>query len=196
MAVTVSHGHTAKWPGTFSLRHETFIAAVREIAAWAAATGWKRLLFVNSHFGNDASLRVAVDQIRVEHMGTLLVGCRNTFSLTPEIWEEFISDAEDLHANAAETSMMLHLAPHLVRSTENADDPDRTGNSVFSYPVAQTSVNGVTGFPSQATPDAGAALFLQIGNALATLLERAITDEPPLPPREWSQICRTRGPVF
>lgn len=190
LAITVSQGHTAKWPGTFSLRHETFIATAREIAAWAAATGWKRLLFVNSHFGNDASLRVAVDQIRVEQLGRLLVGTRNTFSLTPEIWDDFVSDAEDLHANCAETALMLHLAPHLVRSTTDADDPDRTGASVFSYPVAQTSLNGVTGFPSQATPAAGADLFLKMGKALAALLERATSDEPPLPAREWTDVVR------
>lgn len=54
---TVSQGHTPKWPGTFSLSHETFIAALRDIAAWAVATGWKRLLLINSHFGNDAGTR-------------------------------------------------------------------------------------------------------------------------------------------
>jgi creatinine amidohydrolase len=64
LTYTVSAGHTAKWPGTFSLAHETFIASLRQIATWCVATGWKRLLLINSHFGNDASMRVAVDQIR------------------------------------------------------------------------------------------------------------------------------------
>ncbi len=190
LAITVSAGHTTKWPGTFSLRHETFIAALREIAAWAAATGWRRLLLVNSHFGNDASARVAVDQIRLAHLGHLQVAVRNTYNLTPAIWQAFVADADDLHANKAETDLLLHLAPELVRADQipAADDPDRTAATVFSYPVAQTSLNGVTGFPSRATAADGAALFATIGTALTDLVTRAQTDEPPLPPDHWNAL--------
>lgn len=190
LALTVSDGHTTKWPGTFSLRHETFLAALREIAAWAAATGWRRLLFVNSHFGNDATVRVAVDQIRLAHLGRLQVATRNTYQLTPEIWQTFTADAADLHANKAETDLLLHLAPELVRRDQipAADDPDRTTASVFSHPVAQTSLNGVTGFPSRATATDGATLFAAIGAALEDVVRRAITDEPPLPPDHWADL--------
>ena len=139
LAYTVSVGHTDKWPGTFSLSHETFIATVCEIADWAERTGWKRLLFVNAHFGNDASLRVAVDKVRTSRLGKFQVGLQNTFDLTPEIWAEFIADAEDLHANKSETDLMLHLAPESVDMAAAEDDPDRTVGKVFSYPVAQTS---------------------------------------------------------
>ncbi len=182
---TVSVGHTAKWPGTFSLRHETHVAVLREIAAWAAATGWKRLVIVNSHFGNDAPQRVAVDQIRTEFLGRLQVAAKNTFNLTSGIWEAFISDAADLHANKAETDLLLHLAPELVRLDREADDPDRTADCVFPYPVAQTSLNGVTGFPSRASADAGKALFEAMGSALADILQRAASEEPPLGPEHW-----------
>ncbi len=182
LAYTVSQGHTAKWPGTFSLTHATFIATVRELADWAVATGWTRLLFINSHFGNDAALRVAVDAIRTTHLGKLQVATHNVFNLTPEIWAAYTADAADLHANKAETDLLLHLSPEFVhtdRLTE-ADDPDRTADTVFSYPVSQTSRNGVTGFPSRATAEAGAILFDQIANALADLFERAKIENPPL----------------
>jgi len=187
---SVSSGHTAKWPGTFSLGHETFVACIRDYAAWAAATGWKRLLFINAHFGNDASLRVAIEQIRTRHLGDLLAGVRNTYALTPEIWSAFTADAADLHANKAETDLLLHLTPGLVRTGKlaAADDPDRTRDSIFSYPVAQTSLNGVTGFPSRATAEDGATLFEQMGTALANLVEQAKTDTPPLSPDHWSDV--------
>ena len=129
---TVSQGHTSKWPGTFSLRHETFIAVINEIADWAVATGWKRLLLVNSHFGNDASARVAVDQIRLRHLGKLQIGLRHVFQLTPDIWKAYTRDADDLHANRAETSLMQHLHADLVHEDRlmMADDPDRSGGTV------------------------------------------------------------------
>ncbi len=178
---SVSIGHTEKWPGTFSLFHETFIHTLRELAAWAAATGWKRLIFVNSHFGNDASLRVAVDRLRFDFVGRLQIATRNTFNLTPAIWEYFISDAADLHANKAETDLMLCLAPGDVRMAEAVDDPDRTEDSVFNYLVANTSTNGVTGSPSEGTEARGRTLFAEMGEALATIVQKAQVDEPPLP---------------
>lgn len=185
---TVSVGHTAKWPGTFSLRHETHIAILRELAAWAVASGWKRFIIVNSHFGNDASQRVAVDQVRTEFLGRLQVSAKNTFNLTPSIWQAMIADAEDLHANKAETDLLLHLTPNLVHTGRAADDADRTAGLVFPYPVAQTSLNGVTGFPSRATAEAGQQIFHEMAEALAETLVRASTEEPPLPPEHWQHL--------
>lgn len=190
MCYSVSIGHTEKWPGTFSLLHETFIHSLRELAAWAVATGWKRLLFVNSHFGNDASLRVAVDRLRFDFVGRLQIATRNTFNLTPAIWEYFISDAADLHANKAETDLMLCLAPDDVRMPAAEDDPDRTTATVFNYLVANTSRNGVTGAPSEGTAERGKELFTEIGEALATLVIAARNEKPPL---QWE---RTSGPFI
>lgn len=180
LAYTVSVGHTDKWPGTFSLSHETFIRTVTELADWAIRTGWKRLLLINAHFGNTASLGVAVDKVRTECLGAIQIGHHSTFQLSDEIWSYFISDAEDLHANKAETDLMLHLAPDSVDMAAVEDDPDRTAGTVFSYPVALTSRNGITGRPSEGTAEAGAALFLKMGDALADLLETAKTETPPL----------------
>lgn len=188
LAYTVSAGHTTKWPGTFSLSHETFIHAIEDLVHWMVATGWKRLLIVNSHFGNDASLRVAVDKLRVKYLGKLQIGSLNTFQLNPEIWQKFIEDAEDLHANKAETDLMLHLAPETVNMSKVEDDPDRTEGTVFSYPVAQTSLNGITGKPSLGNAADGAALFESMGLALAEKVERAKTETPPLPPKHWDHL--------
>ena len=193
---TVSQGHTAKWPGTFSLRHSTFLAVLRDLAEWAAATGWKRLLLVNGHFGNDAPARVAVDQLRLAFEGRFHVGLRNVYQLTPGIWSIYTEDAADLHANRAETSLMLHLHPDKVDRDRmaTADDPDRTVGTVFSHPVARTSLNGVTGMPSAATEQEGSRLFAAMTGALEADVLRAIVEEPPLPASGWSGI--PLPPVF
>jgi creatinine amidohydrolase len=187
---TTSQGHTTKWPGTFSLRHDTLISTLRDIAAWVHATGWKRLLLVNAHFGNDAPARVAVDQLRLTYLGKLQVGLVHAFKLTDAIWQQYTQDAADLHANQAETALMLHLYPELVRMDQIplADDPDRTLGTVFSHPVAQTSLNGVTGFPSRATAGEGRDLFGKMTDALTAMIETAIIEEPPLPPDHWMNL--------
>jgi creatinine amidohydrolase len=188
---TTSQGHTPKWPGTFSLRHSTLIATLRDIADWAAATGWQRLLILNTHFGNDAPARVAVDQIRLSHLGTLQIGLLNAFQLTPDIRDTYHADADDLHANQAETALMLHLFPHLVHldRLSSSDDPDRTAGSVFSHPVAQTSLNGVTGSPSLATAAQDAELFSRMTEALASKIRTAMVAHPPLPPEHWQNLA-------
>lgn len=187
---TTSQGHTTKWPGTFSLRHETLIHTLSDIASWASATGWKRLLIVNAHFGNDAPARVAVDLLRLSYLGKMQVGLVHAFRLTDSIWSEYTADAADLHANQAETSLMLHLHPDLVdmEALAGSDDPDRTTGTVFSHPVAQTSLNGVTGHPSRAGAEQGRGLFEAMADALTEITLRAVTEEPPLSPHHWSDL--------
>jgi creatinine amidohydrolase len=182
LAYTVSLGHTEKWPGTFAVFHETLINTVCDIARWAVAAGWKRLLIINSHFGNDAPLRCAVDRLRFELVGRLLVAVRNTWSLTQSIAARFTYDAADWHANEAETSLLLHIAPELVHTDRSAasDDPDRTEGNVFPHMVAHTSTNGVTGKPSLATAESGASLLREIRDALVAAIQRARTEQPPL----------------
>lgn len=185
MSFGVSVGHTHRWPGTVSLMHETLATAVRETVSWLLADGWTRVLIVNSHFGNDATLNTAVDRLRTDHLGELQVGLASTFRLTPAIWDYFISDADDLHANRAETDLMLYLDPaacdlDLIRQG-GADDEDRTAGKIFSYPVGLTSTNGVTGKPSLATAARGQELFIEMGEAMADIMEKAKTESPPLP---------------
>jgi creatinine amidohydrolase len=182
LSYTVSLGHTEKWPGTFAIFHETLINTVCEIARWAVASGWKRMLIVNSHFGNDAALRCAVDRLRFELVGCLLVAVRNTWALTQSIAARFSHDAADWHANEAETSLLLHIAPELVHTDrlQSSDDSDRTEGNVFPHMVANTSANGVTGKPSLANAESGASLLREVGEALIALIQRARLEQPPL----------------
>ncbi len=42
----------ARYPGTISLRVQTFLAVIEDIVRWTHAQGFRRLLFVNGHGGN------------------------------------------------------------------------------------------------------------------------------------------------
>lgn len=176
----VSVGHTEHWPGTLSLMHETLALTLRELAAWLVVHDWRRILILNSHFGNDATLRVAVDRLRFEHGPGLQIATLNSWALTREIRDYFLSDGEDIHANRAETDLMLYLNPEQVTMAACEDDEDRTAGLVFSYVVPRTSTNGVTGKPSLGDAGAGRRLLARMGDALAEIVERAKTEEAPL----------------
>lgn len=182
LAYGCSFGHGEAWPGTLSLSPETLIRTVVEIGQWLVATRFDRLLIVNSHFGNAAALRCALDHLRLRHVGSLGVGIANTWELTPAIKAWFLSDGEDIHANRAETSLMLHLAKDRVchQRIADADDPDRTEGLVLSWLVPQTSTNGVTGKPTLATAKEGAQWFARMAAALANRAKRAAREQPPI----------------
>jgi creatinine amidohydrolase len=180
--VGASYGHGTVLPGTLSLTPELLAALARQWAEWAAESGLRRMLFVNAHFGNAASLAIATDHLRL-FRPDLRVAAVNWWTLDPIVAAESTLDGDDLHANRSETSVMLALVPKLVHigRLAAADDVDRTGDLVFRYTAPALSANGVTGRPSEASAELGRKLLELTVDALADRVERARTEEPPFP---------------
>jgi creatinine amidohydrolase len=164
-----------------SLSPEQLAVLARQWAEWAAVSGLKRLLFVNAHFGNAASLGIATDHLRL-FRPDLRVGVLHWWQLDPTVATESVLDGEDLHANRTETSVMLALAPELVHLDRlaRADDPDRTDGLVFRYTAPSLSANGVTGRPSEATAELGQKLVELTVAAIVDCVERGRRERPPL----------------
>ena len=177
-----SIGHSRRWPGTLALAPKTLIDVVFEIGSWAYAAGIRRLFLVNAHVTNFAPLRCALEMLRASH-DDLMVALLNTGELSERVRDRHVADAADWHANEAESSLMLAVAPELARAEllAGADDPDRTGGCVFAHPVNRTSANGVTGSPSAASQERGAELFRWMVEDLAELVRRGAVEQPPLP---------------
>ncbi|QKI88616.1 creatininase family protein [Thiomicrorhabdus xiamenensis] len=177
-----SIGHSKRWPGTIALQPKTLIDVVKEIGDWVAYSGIKRLFILNSHVSNFAPLRCALEMLRAEH-DDLMVALINSATVSERVKARHFEDADDWHANEAETSLMMALAPEIVRPErlQDSDDPDRTENCVFSHPVNRTSLNGVTGKPSLATVEKGEELFTWMQQDLANKIEQGLKEQPPLP---------------
>jgi creatinine amidohydrolase len=176
-----SFGHGTSFPGTLSLSPETLVLVIRQYVEWAASSGLVRLLFVNCHMGNTPALLSATDHFRLARPD-LQTGIVNWWEATPEVNAATVADGQDLHANRAETSLMLAVAPELVRQEllGAADDPDRTEDLVFRYNASSLSRNGVTGRPSEASLELGEQLVETITAEIASRAERGRTEEPPL----------------
>ncbi|BCB25279.1 creatinine amidohydrolase [Sulfurimicrobium lacus] len=179
LAYGCSLGHSPKWPGTISLRPETLSRLVLEIAEWLQAAGFERLLILNGHVTNWAPLRCGLENIRhtYPHMRVAL---RSLWDVAPEARRQYHADAENFHANCAETSLMLSLRPDLVRMDKAVDEPDRSAHCFFAYQVCDESRHGVVGSPSGATPAQGASLLQQCVTALSAQLKAALTEKTPL----------------
>lgn len=176
-----SLGHSKRWPGTIAVQPITLIELVKQIGDWAYHSGVRRLFIVNAHVTNAAPLRCALEMLRAEH-DDLMVTVMNTATISKRVRQFHFADAEDWHANDAETSLMLAIAPDLVRPDlcATADDPDRTVGCIFPHPVNRTSLNGVTGTPSQADADKGRIGFdWLVADASAHILQ-GLAERPPL----------------
>jgi creatinine amidohydrolase len=182
LAYGCSLGHSRRWPGTIALSPRTLIDLCTEIGDWVIRAGFRRLLFLNGHVTNFAPLRCALEILRSRH-DEAMVAVLNLHEISPRVREAYSGDAEDWHANAAETSLMLAVSPDSVRPARlaSADDPDRTAGLFFSHPVNRTSANGVTGAPSRATREEGARLFAWMVEDLSGRVRAGLDEKPPLP---------------
>jgi creatinine amidohydrolase len=141
----------------------------------------RRLFIVNTHVTNMAPLRCALELLRAEH-DDMMVAVLNSATVSARVRAVHFADGDDWHANDAETSVMMAVAPEMVRTDllAEADDPDRTAGLVFAHPVNRTSRNGVTGTPSRATAENGALWFSWMVDDLSEIIRRGMQEEPPL----------------
>lgn len=147
-------GEHAGFPGTISVGHEALelllVEYGRSACEWA-----QRLLFVNGHGGNVASLSRAVLRLIDEGREVAWIPCANGYGLPgPE---------EDAHAGWTETSLMLHIAPDQVRMAQA--EPGVTAPleeilpALIAGGVRAVSPNGVLGDPTGAAAVHGAELL-------------------------------------
>lgn len=142
-----SSGEHQGFPGVISIGNHALtvvlVELTRSLSLW---TG--RVVLVNGHGGNIESINSAVTQLTSEGHNVSWVAC---------------SASGDAHAGRTETSILLHLAPWLVRR-----DRAEVGNTrpiaellpdLVAHGVRPMSPNGVLGDPTRATAKEGAELF-------------------------------------
>jgi creatinine amidohydrolase len=181
LAYTKSNEHA--WsPGTIWLSATTLLAVLDDIGRCIAATAARKLVFLNGHGGNSALVGVANRELRLHH-GLL------TFLAHPGVPPDQGGDSAQgehgmgIHGGTDETSLMLHLAPHLVdmaAATRNVPE-ELAGNHYvrFGGPVgfgwlsSDFGPDGHIGDPTAAGPERGRELFdgavRAFGEALAEI---------------------------
>ena len=179
LAYGCSLGHTDAWPGTLSLTPQTMLAVVIELGRWVYASGFRRLVMFNTHATNGPPCQSALLQLRHD-FPDLRLRFVSVFDLTPEITERYVHDGPDIHANEAETSLMLHMNAAGVRTELAVDEADLTVGRVFQYPMPAVTRSGVVGAPTTATVASGTTLHAVVVDALVELLRAARSETDPV----------------
>jgi len=175
--------HHRAFAGTITLSLETFVGLVSDVAESLHRTGFRRLLVVNGHGGNQGPLTAACTALVSRGLG---VGFVNYFSPGEKQWLEKLPGAMPGvgHACAYETAMQLALRapeeaeligqrirtlpPRLSASylEGNAPDPLKPAGAAWAaiFPAGDV---GYIGDPAAATAEAGLALLEETVAALA-----------------------------
>jgi creatinine amidohydrolase len=149
-------------PGTVSLEPETLWAVVADIAASLEAHGIRKLVVINGHglptmFGarpwGSPVVKTAVRQLNYEHPSLTAVWFQ-PFALAGPVLRG-VFPTGDIHAGDLETSVLLYLAPELVRGSAPDFLPDQPPSYLEFAPFASLSPTGVWGRPSQASAEKG-----------------------------------------
>jgi creatinine amidohydrolase len=160
--------HHSSFPGTLSLRAETFVGLVVDLGRSLARAGITVVL-LNAHGGNRAQLDVALTELSVE--GIRAYAFTYWQMLEDVVVDELGEAGRNAcgHACALETSLMQHLHPDRVRTSEipaGGTPPSWPDPHMFSRdalrvvrPFDEIRSDGVIGRPSLATPELGRRLF-------------------------------------
>jgi creatinine amidohydrolase len=186
LAVSRSNEHA--WaPGTVWLSARTMLSVVEDIGKAVAVLPSRRLVFLNGHGGNSALLNVACREIR---LATGLLTFLAHPMVPPDQGGESAESerAMGVHGGYLETSLMLHLAPQLVKMdlavprVPHIDNRHvRFGGPVtFGWTSDDFGPDGVIGDPTGATAEAGERVFARTVDVLAAALSEIETFDLPV----------------
>ena len=174
-----SAGFARGFAGTLSLRPETVVATVVDIADSLRQHGYTALAIANAHLDPDhlASIEAAVSQIR---RGPRLRVAFPNLVIKPwalRLSDEFKSGA--CHAGQFETSIVLAERPDLVREATMAALPPNPASLSRAIREGKMEFEGAGGprayfgYPAQATAEEGRATI----EALGAILDEAVQAE-------------------
>jgi creatinine amidohydrolase len=181
-AVGKSNEHTFE-PGTLTLSPTVLIEAWTELGASIARAGIRKIVFVNSHGGNEEVMGIVTRELRVRHAMMAVKTSWERFG-RPEglfsAWEERYG----IHGGDVETSLMLHFRPEMVDMSKAEDFSSRvldaeqefdllrqTGKHAFAWVAADLNPHGVVGNAAAATADKGRTTAKFQAEAFVRLLQ-------------------------
>jgi len=187
VAPTVNYGLSyphVGFTGVVHVRIPTFMTLIEDLAASLATVGFRRIVFLNGHYDNTYAIALACANVAER----LPAGVR---AFPVNYWDgmsaaeaaEFFGPATGLHANQAETSAILALAPGLVdmdrANAEMPPFPPVTNAAAvhtaffFSSPgsVHRATRSGTWGDARGATPAFGERYLAVVADATARLID-------------------------
>jgi creatinine amidohydrolase len=185
---TLSYGRSAEHlgrAGTIALSAPTLLAVCLDLGRSLAASGVRKLVFVNGHGGQPSLLDVVARDIRNQFGLEVFSVMPSRFGLPEDVKDP---DPFGIHGGFVETSAVLALRPDLVHlDLAAAGGLDLgelyatcrhltlEGTVPTAWLIDDVSASGVVGDPAGASAEAGAAVVEHWTSALAEALDEIAT---------------------
>jgi creatinine amidohydrolase len=179
--------HHMSFGGTITLDNAAFTALIEGVVRSVLRHGFRRIVLLNAHGGNENALRTITDDLTPK-LGVPIVQFTYWYAAAVAIAKILETQGGLSHACEAETSMMMAIRPDLVavdriplaKSNTTPAISDVVGGGVYTWrSIGSRSASGVLGNPEAATPEKGVALLDAISSTLAEkLCNRDLWDLP------------------
>ena len=173
--------HHLDFPGTMSASPRAYIDLLGDMIENFITHGFKRIVVLNGHGGNNVPGQQALFEVRQKHRRRddllLLFSCYWALDSQPHKIDPSIEQQQMGHACEWETSMILAIAPQLVGDYKRAEpvDPSQPFDPVHrAWTTKDRSAAGHIGNPRIATAAKGETLFKAFSADVVNLLERVI----------------------
>ncbi|MFJ6769959.1 creatininase family protein [Kitasatospora sp. NPDC091257] len=174
ITIACSQEHAA-WPGTVSIRAQTLITMVTDIASSVRSSGVEHLVVVNGHGGNYVLANI-VQEANTAGPRMALFPRREDWAAARTAAGLESSAHEDMHAGEIETSVLMHLWPELVGAGYATADHVAERPHLLVLGLQASTASGVVGRPSLGTPAKGEAVLRALTSGFAETL-RVLTGE-------------------
>ena len=173
--------HHLDFAGTLSASPRTYLDLLNGLAENFVQHGFRRLVFINGHGGNDVPGRQAVFELRQRHRHRddllFLLATYWNLGTKPHDQNSSFHQREMGHACEWETSMMLRLSPQLV-GDHPAAAPVEQGTpftpATRGWITKERTKSGHIGSPHLATAEKGEQLFSVFAADVVAFLERVV----------------------
>ncbi|MDB6040129.1 MAG: Creatinine amidohydrolase [Verrucomicrobiales bacterium] len=173
--------HHLDFAGTLSAPPRVYLDTLAGLCENFIQHGFKRLVFINGHGGNDVPGKQALFEVRQKYRqrSDLLFLFATYWNLAnPNTVPGLtLKQTQMGHACEWETSMILRIAPQLVGAYREAH-PVEFGNAFEpgfrAWITRERTIPGHIGFPNVANPEKGEALLQAFSSGAQNFLERVI----------------------
>ncbi len=174
----VSYHHN-DFKGTLSVTNEAMASFIYDIGMSVARNGIQKLIILNGHGGNDATLNHAAQMINRD---ARIFVCVDTGSTSDVDLDRLSITHNDVHAGEIETSTTLAVRPHLVDMSKAESSIPSFHNRYLNFTsqrnvswhayTERISASGVMGDPTQANLNKGRHMWeIMIAHLVAFIEE-------------------------
>ena len=170
-------------PGTLTLSPLAANQSWTELGASVARAGVRKIVFVNSHGGNEEIMGIVSRELRVAFKMLAVKTSWQRFGRPAGMYPE-LEDRHGIHGGDVETSLMLHFRPDLVdmgqaqnfisnvaRAEAEFALLRQTGTHAFAWIASDLNPHGVVGNAAAATAEKGRLTAEFQADGFVTLLQ-------------------------